>query len=233
MNIKEYIKTHSWVLNLCAWCYRFIGNNKMNIKGKDNSFNINVSGLFLSHSRFFVRGNHNSLLFLPNKNGEVTHFKNLNISVFGNNNTIVIGPHSSGEGFSIYVEDDNNQVVLGEHFTVGNNCDFSVLEGTKIEVGEDCQLSANIKLRTGDSHSITNLQGVRTNPSISIKIGNHVWIGNTVLIFKGANIADNSIIAGGSVVSGKTFPPHSIIGGNPAKVIKDNVNWDRRRLPID
>jgi len=37
---------------------------------------------------------------------------------------------------------------------------------------------------------------------------------------KGAKIGDNSIIAAGSVVTGKTFPANVIIGGNPAKVIK-------------
>lgn len=56
---------------------------------------------------------------------------------------------------------------------------------------------------------------------------------NTVLIYKGMRVADNSIVAGGTVgVGGKKYPPHCIIGGNPARVIKEGVNWDRRRLPI-
>lgn len=130
------------------------------------------------------------------------------------------------------MEDDNNRVVLGRQFTVGPNTELAVIEGTTIEFGDDCMLSANITLRTGDSHSITDLQGNRTNPSKSIKIGNHVWIGNTVLIFKGTQVADNSIVAGGTVGGGKIYPSHSIIGGNPAKVVKEGVNWDRRRLPL-
>ena len=100
----------------------------------------------------------------------------------------------------------------------------------QIEFGDDCQLSANITLRTGDSHSIVDLQGKRINRSKSIRIGDHVWIGNTVLIFKGTQIGNNSIVAGGAVVGGKIFPPYCIIGGNPAKIIKENINWDRKRL---
>ena len=72
--------------------------------------------------------------------------------------------------------------------------------------------------------------GNRINPSKSIKIGNHVWIGNTVLIFKNAIVGDNSIVAGGSVVGGKVFPSNCIVGGNPAKVIKEGVNWERQRF---
>lgn len=91
-------------------------------------------------------------------------------------------------------------------------------------------LSANITVRTGDSHSVTDLDGNRINNSKSVLFGNHVWIGNTVLIFKGSQIGAHSVIAGGSVVTGRIFPEHSIIGGNPAKVIKENVDWKRERI---
>ncbi len=230
--MKSYIKTHSWAYNLLAKIYRFLGRNKVIVRGRWNQYSLNVPGLFLAHARIVIHGNNNKLIFLPNKLGEVTHFTKLNITIHGNNNIITIGSCSSGSGFSICMEDDNNRVVLGRQFTVGPNTELAVIEGTTIEFGDDCMLSANITLRTGDSHSITDLQGNRTNPSKSIKIGNHVWIGNTVLIFKGTQVADNSIVAGGTVGGGKIYPSHSIIGGNPAKVVKEGVNWDRRRLPL-
>ena len=231
--MKSYIKTHTWAYNLLARVYRFLGHNKVIIRGKGNQFSLNVPGLFLANANIKLNGDNNKLIFSPNKPGEVTHFTKLNITIRGNNNTIFIGSCSSGSGLSICIEDDNNRVVLGNHFTVGPNTELAAIEGTTIEFGDDCMLSANITLRTGDSHSITDLQGNRTNPSKSIKIGNHVWIGNTVLIFKGTRVADNSIVAGGTVeVGGKKYPPHCIIGGNPAKVIKEGVDWDRRRLPI-
>lgn len=230
--MKSYIKTHAWACSFLAIAYRIFCRNRVTIYGKGNKFNLNVPGLFLAHSHIVVKGNNNKLIFLPNKLGEVTHFSRLRIAILGNDNTIVIGAHSSGNGLSICIENDKNQILIGEHFTVGANTELAAIEGTVIEFGKDCQLSSNITLRTGDSHSVTDLHGKRTNPSKSIKIGNHVWIANTVLIFKGTIIGDNSIVAGGSVVCGKTFPPSCIIGGNPAVIIKEGVNWNRKRLPI-
>jgi acetyltransferase-like isoleucine patch superfamily enzyme len=59
-------------------------------------------------------------------------------------------------------------------------------------------------------------------------IGKNVWIGSKVIILKGSKIGDNSIIAAGSVVTGKTFPANAIIGGNPAKVIK-YIDFENKR----
>lgn len=45
--------------------------------------------------------------------------------------------------------------------------------------------------------------------------------GGGVTILPGVTIADNTVVAAGAVVT-KSFPAGSIIGGNPAKVIKAN-----------
>lgn len=58
----------------------------------------------------------------------MTHFTKLNITIRGNNNTIFIGSCSSGSGLSICIEDDNNRVVLGNHFTVGPNTELAAIE---------------------------------------------------------------------------------------------------------
>ncbi len=57
-------------------------------------------------------------------------------------------------------------------------------------------------------------------------IGNHVWIGENALILKGVKIGDNSIVGAGSVVT-KDVPNNSIVAGNPARIIKNNINWER------
>jgi acetyltransferase-like isoleucine patch superfamily enzyme len=58
---------------------------------------------------------------------------------------------------------------------------------------------------------------------ISIKIGNDVWIGAHVLILEGTSIGDGAIIATGAVVS-KNVEPYSIVGGVPAKLIRNRFN---------
>lgn len=154
----------------------------------------------------------------------------MSISIYGDNNLVEIGTDASCDGLTICIENNNNQVLLGDRFRCGTNTELAAIEGTSIVFGKDCMLSANISIRTGDSHSVVDLGGKRINQSKSITIGEHTWIGNTVHIFKGTEIGHNSIVAGGSIVTGKTFPPHSIIGGNPAKVIKENVDWLEERI---
>lgn len=52
-----------------------------------------------------------------------------------------------------------------------------------------------------------------------IIIEDDVWCGANVTILKGVTIGHGSIVAAGAVVT-KSFPPYSIIGGTPAKLIK-------------
>ena len=61
-----------------------------------------------------------------------------------------------------------------------------------------------------------NKQENLTSPII---IGNNVWIGSRVVILKGVNIGDNTVVSAGSVVT-KSFPSNVIIAGAPAKIIK-------------
>lgn len=52
-----------------------------------------------------------------------------------------------------------------------------------------------------------------------VRIGNRVWIGFNVSILKGVTIGDEAVVAAGSVIT-KDVPPHSIVAGNPAKVVR-------------
>lgn len=227
-NIKRIVKENPKVKYILSKLYRLLKHNSCKCYGSNNVVKTNVCGLFLSHCNIRIWGDNNQVIF--NEGEGVTNFSNLNISIHGNNNIIRIGKNSSGSGLSLNMEDDNNQILLGEHFDCGPNTEFAAIEGTTISFGDDCMLSANITVRTGDSHSVTDLHGNRINHSKSVLFGDHVWIGNTVLVFKASQIASYSVIAGGSVVTGKIFPDHCIIGGNPAKVIKENVDWKRERL---
>ncbi|WP_305076003.1 CatB-related O-acetyltransferase [Methylosinus sp. RM1] len=65
-----------------------------------------------------------------------------------------------------------------------------------------------------------NLDGVAPLPFVRpVKIGNDVWIGHGAFIKPGVNIGDGAVVAACAVVT-RDVPPYSIVGGNPAKVIK-------------
>ena len=92
-------------------------------------------------------------------------------------------------------------------------------------------MNNNIEIRTGDSHSIIDKKdNIRINHAKSITINNHVWIGAHSSILKGTCINNNSIVATRSVVTKVFNEENIIIGGIPAKQIKNNINWLKERI---
>ncbi len=55
-----------------------------------------------------------------------------------------------------------------------------------------------------------------------ITIGDNVWIGGGAIVFPGVTINDNVVVSGGSVVT-KSVPNNTLVGGNPAVVLKENL----------
>ena len=102
-----------------------------------------------------------------------------------------------------------------------------------VSIGTNVHIAANVRFVTHDMfHLMFNHMGDAENNlnkyTGEIYIGNNVSIGaNTILVY-GANLSDNTIVAAGSVVT-KKFPPNSIIGGNPARVIGDFDEIKKRR----
>ncbi|QNJ98950.1 acyltransferase [Constantimarinum furrinae] len=90
----------------------------------------------------------------------------------------------------------------------------------RVEIGERVTLSTRAMIFDSglDPEKLFTTSNV---PHISsfVKIEDDVWIGAGAIILPGVTIKKNSIVAAGSVVT-KDFPSHSIIGGNPARLIK-------------
>jgi acetyltransferase-like isoleucine patch superfamily enzyme len=92
--------------------------------------------------------------------------------------------------------------------------------------------SGGVHLRTGDSHSLVDLSGRRVNPSKDVEIGEHVWVGTKVTLLKGSAIAGHSVVAACSVVTKRFESQNCVVGGNPARVIRENVDWLVERIPL-
>lgn len=218
--IKDIAKRHAGLFSLV---YYYTMNNR--VRGKRYNL-LHCKNSFFSGLRIVFTGRYNEIQIRGGK------FIDLSINIHGDNNQIIIKEGASINSLTINIEDNNNKIVIGKDVKINGKTELAAIEGTTIILGDDCLLSANITVRTGDSHSITDLAGRRTNPSQSVSFGNHVWIGNSVLIFKGARVGSFSMIGGGSVVPGKDFPDHSLIAGNPAKIVKTDINWAYERLEL-
>lgn len=61
-----------------------------------------------------------------------------------------------------------------------------------------------------------------------IEIGSDVFVGRRALIMKGVKVGDGSVVAAGAVVT-RDVPPNCLVGGVPAKLIKENIQWGPER----
>lgn len=89
-----------------------------------------------------------------------------------------------------------------------------------ITIGENVAIAKEVIIRDSDSHKISD--SVMTAP---IVIGDHVWIGTRAIILKGVTIGDGAVVAAGAIVT-KDVPPHTVVAGVPAKVVKENITWE-------
>lgn len=111
----------------------------------------------------------------------------------------------------------NSKLTIGARTYLSNQCLVSASSG--IEIGSDCAISWQVQIFDDNGHSKAESSQVQ-----NIQIGNNVWIGARATILPGSRIGSGSIIAAGAVVKG-TFPERCLIGGVPAKVIRENIDW--------
>jgi acetyltransferase-like isoleucine patch superfamily enzyme len=128
----------------------------------------------------------------------------------------VMGSFDIYSGAKIYVN-ENAELILGSGY-INNDLNLSCFE--RIDIGNNVVISENVTIRDNDDHHLNG--AVKT--TAPIKIGNHVWIGMNVTILKGVTIGDGAVVAAGAVVT-KDVLPNTLVGGVPAKVLRENVIW--------
>lgn len=155
--------------------------------------------------------------------------RNCSIDIKGHYNKIIINDNISLKGMSISVVGNNNLVFIGNNTSFNTKCEIYCSLGKSIHIGEDCMFSKNISISTSDIYTIYDIKtNERINHPKSIYIGNHVWIGTDCDIQKGAKILDGSIVGAFSIVNKEFSEKNVLIVGQPAQILKKNVNWDKR-----
>ena len=148
--------------------------------------------------------------------------------------TVIFGERSGiGSGARADVHGHGTGAVLffGAGATVNQAAFFLQGDGMRLVVGDDCMFAHAITVRTGDDHSLVDLETGRfLNPPCAITVEPHVWICPEVHILKGSTIGFGSTIALKSIVS-DVIPRFSMAGGQPARVLRSGVTWDRPTSP--
>lgn len=163
--------------------------------------------------------------------GDYARLKNCRFHIEGTGNTVIIGNWCFCDHADFWIEDDGNTISLGEHTALCGDIQLAAMEGTSITIGADCLFSSPVRLRTGDSHSLLDQEtGRRLNPSRSITIGKHVWVGTQATILKGAQIPDGCVVGACSLLTGNYSTPNAVLAGVPARELRQNVSWTQERI---
>lgn len=135
-------------------------------------------------------------------------------------------------------ESETGSISIDEHSYIGHS---TFICRSKIEIGKNVTIAWGSTFYDHDSHSLDymerrkdiddELKDIRTGKhfiqsknwnvvnSKPIKICDDAWIGMNCIILKGVTIGEGAIVGAGSVVT-KDVPAWTVVGGNPAKVIK-------------
>ncbi len=117
---------------------------------------------------------------------------------------------------------DKAEVSFGEGGYINANTRLIIMH--KMVVGDNCAIAWDCEFLDEDFHEIT-YEGKKEREK-GIHIGNKVWIGAGVKVYQGTIIPNGCVIASNSIVRGVFTEENVIIGGNPAKVIKKEINWN-------
>lgn len=109
-------------------------------------------------------------------------------------------------------------VTIGDYTRIGIHCTLigPVCIGNHVNLAQGITVTA-LNHNFEDSSKRIDEQGVSTKPVV---IGDDVWIGTNAVILPGVTIGSHCVVAAGAVVT-KDIPDHTLVGGVPAKVIKN------------
>ena len=110
----------------------------------------------------------------------------------------------------------------GSTLTIGNsyiNSNAKIRCHKSITIGDGCAISHDFTIMDSNAHYLNNEK--KTEPII---IEDNVWIGTRVTILPGVKVGKGSVIAAGAVVT-KDVPENCVVGGVPARVLKENIIW--------
>ena len=109
-------------------------------------------------------------------------------------------------------------ITIGNHSGLGMGCRVA----GPLEIGDDVMMAPGVTIVTQnhETSDLTRPMRLQTAPKHKVTIGNDVWIGANVIILPGITIGNGCIIAGGAVVT-HNVPDYAVVGGNPARIIKD------------
>lgn len=119
---------------------------------------------------------------------------------------------------------DLGTLEIGENFFCNKNCTISCND--KITIGDNVLFGWNVEVLDSDNHKVIHKNKVKACDREIVKIGNHVWVASFSHILKNSFIPNGSIVAYHSLVTKQFEGEKLLLGGCPAKVIEEQIEWE-------
>jgi acetyltransferase-like isoleucine patch superfamily enzyme len=118
--------------------------------------------------------------------------------------SLAVNPYDGGEG----------EIVIGNYCVVSSG--VRIRSALSVRIGDNCMLAEGCYITDADWHDVHHR--IYPGKRAAVRIGNNVWLADSVTICKGVSIGDNCIVGAASVVT-RDIPANTIAAGNPAKTV--------------
>jgi maltose O-acetyltransferase len=108
--------------------------------------------------------------------------------------------------------------IIGDHVFINYQCD--IIDNNLVQIGDHSILGPCVQIYTA-AHALQaepRNQGIEIAKPITIE--ENVWIGGSAILLPGVTIGRNAVVGAGAVVT-KSVPANTVVGGNPARVIRE------------
>ncbi|MFC5067308.1 DapH/DapD/GlmU-related protein [Flaviflagellibacter deserti] len=112
------------------------------------------------------------------------------------------------------------QICIGRNTFINVGLRIGVGGEATVSIGEHCAIGPNVSFETMGHNLRWSSENGWGGEAKSISVGDKVWIGAGAIILGGVSIGEGAMVAAGAVVS-RDVPPYTVVGGVPAKYIKD------------
>lgn len=117
------------------------------------------------------------------------------------------------------------EIVNGGKLTIGQgacNVGLTIMCAKEVMIGNGVRIGRNVSIRDWNGPHVIINDHYRNHAPVHIE--DHVWLCSGCTIMPGVTIGVGAVVAANATVT-KDVPPHSLVGGSPAKVIKENIEW--------